>query len=144
MTAVPFAYLESSALLRIILEEQLPKVGLLDFESIYTSRITQIECYRVFNRLFLERKLSEARCAAAIQRLRFILRGLKVLNLHERILRVAESSWPAPITTLDAIHLATALYLRDENPNSSLFVLTHDQQLARGAQTLGLSVAGVE
>ena len=143
MKSVPIAYLESSALLRILLEEPFPKVKLIDFQEIYTSRITQIECYRVFNRLLLEKKLSEARSAAAIQRLRFMLKGLKVLQLHERLLKVAESSWPSPIATLDGIHLATALFLRDEKTEHSLILLTHDHQLARGAQALGLSIDGV-
>jgi hypothetical protein len=49
---------------------------------------------------------------------------------------------PAPLGTLDAIHLATAEMWR-EAKGKELLVATHDQALALAARASGFRVAGV-
>jgi hypothetical protein len=49
---------------------------------------------------------------------------------------------PAPLGTLDAIHLATADLWRESNPGD-LLVATHDRALALAARASGFKVAGV-
>jgi predicted nucleic acid-binding protein len=49
---------------------------------------------------------------------------------------------PTVLGTLDAIHLATALAVKDAL-SIALRLLTHDKQLAVGASAVGLEVDGV-
>ena len=49
---------------------------------------------------------------------------------------------PTTLGTLDAIHLASALVLREEVPD--LVFATHDRQPAIGARALGFEVIGVD
>jgi hypothetical protein len=48
----------------------------------------------------------------------------------------------APLRSLDAIHLASALRWREENPEEQLTFTTHDERLARAAQMHGFTVVG--
>ncbi len=58
------------------------------------------------------------------------------------ILRRASESFPAPLGTLDAIHLATALTFRDVT-GEELVLATHDQGLAEAARSMNLDVVGL-
>ena len=53
----------------------------------------------------------------------------------------ASETFPTVVGTLDAIHLATALAVREVEPIDLL--LTHDAQLGTAARSLGFSVLGV-
>jgi predicted nucleic acid-binding protein len=64
-----------------------------------------------------------------------------IIPLTERILVRAGESFPTNIGTLDAIHLATALHLRDTTGLDRF--LTHDAQLATAASASGFTVEGV-
>ena len=74
--------------------------------------------------------------------------GLKRLRVRFRLAPVTESildraadPFPTALGSLDAIHLATALELREQVP--SLVFATHDRDLAIAAQSVGFSIAGV-
>jgi predicted nucleic acid-binding protein len=56
------------------------------------------------------------------------------------ILERAADPFPTALGTLDAIHLATALQLRDEYP--ALAFATHDRELATAARSVGFTVEG--
>jgi predicted nucleic acid-binding protein len=66
---------------------------------------------------------------------------LHIIPLSERILARAGEAFPTVIGTLDAIHLATALHIRDAT-GIDVF-LTHDTQLASAASASGFTVEGV-
>ena len=57
------------------------------------------------------------------------------------MLRRASEPFPTPVGTLDAIHLATALQVRDSQ-GLQVVVATHDHQLTRAARAVGLDVLG--
>jgi len=137
------AYLDSSVLLRIMLNEPGIKLDLTSYSKIFSSRLLRTECFRVINRLFLEKRIDEAMCASVQQRLRFSLQGIALVDLNDNLLQQAEGTFPLPIGTLDALHLATALTLRNNKKFSSLVLLTHDDQLGRCGQTMGLTVLGL-
>jgi predicted nucleic acid-binding protein len=65
------------------------------------------------------------------------LHDLVLLPLEDAILEEATRLGPAGLRSLDAIHLATALSVRDD---LGVFV-TYDQQLADAAAEQGLTVA---
>lgn len=66
---------------------------------------------------------------------------LAIHPLSERILQRASETFPTIVVTLDAIHLATALAIREVAPIDLL--LTHDVQLGTAARSVGFSVLGV-
>ncbi|MBK5219635.1 MAG: type II toxin-antitoxin system VapC family toxin [Thermoleophilia bacterium] len=65
------------------------------------------------------------------------LDGLALLPLDDAVLDVATSLGPAGLRSLDALHLATALSVRDEIG----VLITYDRRLADTAEALGLRVA---
>jgi predicted nucleic acid-binding protein len=67
---------------------------------------------------------------------RSFLEGLALLPLDDSVLDQATSLDPAELRSLDALHLATALSIRDE---LGVFV-TYDQRLADAAGEQGLNV----
>lgn len=71
----------------------------------------------------------------AAARARLALAGLRLVALDEGLLEAA-ALLPAPVRTLDAIHLAAALSLGDELSA----VITYDERMARAARELGLEV----
>ncbi len=70
-------------------------------------------------------------------RARAWLEGLALLPLDDAILDTATSLDPAGLRSLDALHLATALSVREEIG----VLVTYDQHLADAAAGCGLSVA---
>lgn len=65
------------------------------------------------------------------------LSGVTLLPLDDALLDVATSLRPSALRSLDALHLATALSIRDDL--GALF--TYDQRLAEAAERHGLPVA---
>lgn len=65
------------------------------------------------------------------------LEGLSLLPIDDLILDIASELGPTSLRSLDALHLATALSVRDE---IGLFV-TYDERLAEAAGDQGLTVA---
>lgn len=64
------------------------------------------------------------------------LEGLALLPLDDAVLDVATSLDPAGLRSLDALHLATALSIREEVG----VLITYDQRLAEAAEGMGLKV----
>ncbi|HUV14594.1 MAG TPA: PIN domain-containing protein, partial [Acidobacteriota bacterium] len=61
--------------------------------------------------------------------------------LHDEIVAQAARPFGTVLGTLDALHLATAMTLR-EQLGLELVIVTHDRQLARAAQSSGFDVQG--
>jgi len=68
---------------------------------------------------------------------RSFLMGMSLLPLEDAVLTEATSLCPAVLRSLDAVHLATALSVRDE---IGVFI-TYDQRLGEAAAEHGLVVA---
>jgi predicted nucleic acid-binding protein len=68
--------------------------------------------------------------------------GMDFIPINRRILRRAADSFPVPLGTLDAIHLASAMAWRDRYEQEPVFA-THDKALAKAAVTMGFLVVGV-
>lgn len=63
------------------------------------------------------------------------------MHLYAAVLRRAGDPFPLPLGTLDALHLATALLVRDRR-GGEVVVATHDAQLAAAARAVGLDTIG--
>ena len=68
------------------------------------------------------------------------LDAIEVVPLAPEVLERAGDPFPTSIGTLDAIHLASALAIRDEVPD--LVFATHDAELALAASAMGFDVRG--
>jgi predicted nucleic acid-binding protein len=126
---VPSVYVDTSALGRILLGEPdrhaiLRELG--SFDVRVASRLLRIE----LRRLALRHSLLDA----ADQ----LLKRISLLPLDDATLAAAETTLPATVATLDAIHLTTALRLAEADSLDA--VMTYDRQLADGARTHGLTV----
>jgi predicted nucleic acid-binding protein len=136
------AYVDSSVVLRIVLGQP---GRLTEWKSIVTgvaSGLVEVECLRTLDRLRVAGNLSSDDVAVRREAVFRVLEGLELVELTRAVLRRAAQPMPAPLGTLDAIHLATAEMWR-EAKGKELLVATHDQALALAARASGFRVAGV-
>jgi predicted nucleic acid-binding protein len=70
---------------------------------------------------------------------REILGGVALVELAPTVLACAAEPFPAAVRTLDALHLATALFLAGRGQVKE--VATYDERLARAARSVGLAVS---
>ena len=127
-------YVDSSvALAYLLAEPRAPSVAFWDSELV-SSRLLE---YEVWNRLqarqVRERRRSEARA---------LLAGIELLELSGSVLARALEPWPMPIRTLDALHLATADYLRRQ-PGQQIELASYDNRLLAAARALEIPIAAL-
>jgi hypothetical protein len=68
-----------------------------------------------------------------------LLAGTELIELSGRVLARALEPWPTPLRTLDALHLATADYLRRQGETIEL--ASYDNRLLSAARALGMPIA---
>jgi predicted nucleic acid-binding protein len=134
-------YIDSSVILRILFREPNPVEVWGKWDSAFSSNLWRVEALRTVDRLRLSGDLSDEDVADLVREIRIVHETLAIYPLSERILQRASESFPTVVGTLDAIHLATALAIREVEPIDLL--LTHDGQLATAARSVGFSVLGV-
>ena len=136
-------YLDSSALLRLILREPqaLDLADLRACESIVSSELLAIECPRTLDRLRLQGSLTTEETATRIGVLKDWLEAVDLVLLQRPILARASEPFPTPLGTLDAMHLATALVWRDRM-GQELTMATHDGSLAIASRAFGIPLLG--
>lgn len=109
-------------------------------EVILASELTLIECDRVLIRATVSGRLSEAAAAERRGRLGQTAEHWAILGLTPEITDRARRPFPRePIRTLDAIHLASALFARTLVPETLL--LTLDDRIRACGEELGFRVA---
>lgn len=135
------AYLDASVVLRLVLGEPNKLAEWKRVESAVASALTEVECLRTLDRLGRSGALSEHEVVSRRGEVYRLLEGVEVVDIARSILRRASEPFPAPIGTLDAIHLATAIAWRDAN-EIALVVATHDKALATAARSVGMRVIG--
>jgi hypothetical protein len=125
------AYLDSSALLKLVLPERESaaiREELARWPDWVSSWLSAIECKRA-----LRRARGNARERA---RLDHVLATCTLLRVDESSLRLAETIGSSELRSLDAIHLACALSIGDY-PDA---FVTYDGRLASAAREIGLNV----
>lgn len=135
------AYVDSSVLLRILLDQPGQLEAWPRIETGVTSALAQVECLRTLDRLRLEGALEDdelAECRATVYRL---TAEMSVVEVTAPILDRAGQAFPTVLGTLDAIHLSTALAWREQT--ESLELATHDRPLGVAARAMGFEVIGL-
>lgn len=136
------AYVDSSVLMRVVMQQPDRLTGLTSFDERVTSRLSQAECLRTLDKARLVDGLEPD---DVVQRAAFVHRLLRQMSrvaVSRAVLDRAGEAFPLPVQTLDAIHLATALQLRDR-ARADLVFATHDLTQGRTALALGFEVIGL-
>ena len=134
-------YLDTSVILSRFLGQSnaLHKWG--DWDSAYASTLTRVEFHRTIDRLRLDGAISDTERVALHSHFRILWQATYHIPLTAPILDRAADPFPTVVGTLDAIHLSSALAVTTSGDAPTM--LTHDQQLARAASSVGLDILGI-
>lgn len=134
-------YVDSSVLLRVVLGEP----GRVRIWSRITravaSELVRLECLRTIDRARIRLRLEDKDVAGRRAAVLEAIETLSLVPVGPRILERAAEPFPTMLGSLDAIHLASALLVREEYDDLSL--ATHGQELAVAARAVGFHVHGV-
>jgi predicted nucleic acid-binding protein len=136
------AYIDTSALLRLVLREPGALDELRSYDALVSSELIAVESLRTIDRLRLRGALTLEEAAARSRAVGDWLEAIDLVLLRPPVLSRAGGPLPTPLGTLDAIHLATALIWR-ERIGALPTIATHDSALAIAARTFGFDVRGV-
>jgi predicted nucleic acid-binding protein len=132
-------YVETSALLRVLLDGDEGLQPMLSGEGLVTSALTFVEAARAILRARRERRLDARSAREAERQLAAFERGCDTVALDEEVLRRAREAFPVePVRTLDALHLATVRVLDDEL--GGVEVVSCDDHVRENAAALGFVV----
>ncbi len=134
------AYVDSSVLLRIVLGEPRRLRVWSRITSALSSELIRIECLRTIDRARLRLGLHDDEVAYRRAEILERLRGFDLVRFDACILARAADPFPTGLGTLDALHLATAVRVRERE--ASMIFATHDAELATAARALGFRVHG--
>jgi predicted nucleic acid-binding protein len=136
------AYIDTSALLRLVLREPGALDDLRSYDALVSSELVAVESARTIDRLRLQGALTVEEAAARQRTVTEWLEAIDLVLLRPLVLSRASEPLPTPLGTLDAIHLATALIWR-ERMGGLPTIATHDGALGLAARTFGFDVRGV-
>ena len=123
-------YVDTSVILAHVLAEDRSPADDLWSETLVSSRLTIYETWV---------RLNARRLAASHGNLaREALGRLAVVELSSIVLERALEPFPAPVRTLDALHLATLSFLADQRQRLKL--ATYDVRMAEAATRLGFEL----
>lgn len=123
-------YVDTSVILAHVLAEDRSPADDLWSETLVSSRLTIYETWV---------RLNARRLAASHGNLaRETLGRLAVVELSSIVLERALEPFPAPVRTLDALHLATLSFLADQRQRLKL--ATYDVRMAEAATRLGFEL----
>jgi predicted nucleic acid-binding protein len=135
------AYIDTSALLRIVLREPGAIGDVRDYDALVASELIAVESARTIDRLRIQGSLTADEAADRLRVVNDWLEAIDLVLLRPPVLSRASEPMPLPIGALDAVHLATALNWRDRmGPLAG--ILTHDTTLAAAARAFGFDVRG--
>ncbi|MBI2890276.1 MAG: PIN domain-containing protein [Nitrospirae bacterium] len=123
-------YLDSSVLLaELFAEDRAPEPGFWQLPTV-SSRLLEYEAWVNVNL----RNLASTHG----KRLLELMDGVEFVELHPLSLARALEPFPRPVRTLDALHLATAHFIREQG--SSIEFATYDRVQAEAARALKFTV----
>ena len=136
------AYVDTSALLRLVLREPGALEDLRSADQLVSSELIAVESARTIDRLRLQGLLTTEEAGTRLSAINEWLEAIDLVLLRPPVLSRASEPMPTPLGTLDAVHLATALVWRDRvGPLPT--IATHDTALGVAARAFGFEVLGI-
>ena len=133
-------YLETSAILRRLLEGDEATLAGITGGVLVTSSLTSIELERALLRACFDKRITANERRAKRAWFRDLLEVCEIINLDDAVRERAGQPFPLePIRTLDALHLASAL-LFEQALGTALTLLSVDNRVRRNAEELGFRV----
>ena len=122
-------YLDSSVALAYLLAEDHYPSNALWQQQVVSSRLLECEVWNRIN----ARRLQDSHGDAV----RGLLDRIAIIEMVPPVLRRALKPFPAPVRTLDAIHLAAIEFIRSQG--ASVQLASYDERLAGVARLLGIA-----
>ena len=123
-------YLDSSVLIAQLLAEDRRPPAELWSGSLTSSRLLEYEVWRLVHARGMGARLGEI--------VRLLIGRLAMLGLERPVLARALEPFPSPVRTLDAIHLASADFLRRQG--QEMTVATYDGRMREAARAMGFEL----
>jgi hypothetical protein len=101
-----------------------------------------VEALRTVDPLRLTNEISDTQVAALVRDIQITHETFAIYPVTNQIFQRASETFPTVVGTLDAVHLATALSIREIEKVDLL--LTHDAQLGTAARSLGFEVMRID
>jgi predicted nucleic acid-binding protein len=139
---IPYAYLDSSVVLRLVLAQPDALDEWKEIETGVASALVEVECLRTLDRLRLMGAISEDDLSERRAAVYELMAAMEVVELTRAVLARAAQPLPTAVGTLDALHLATALLWREQCGEEPALA-THDAALGRAARASGFAVIGI-
>jgi len=133
-------YIDSSVYLRLLFGHR-GQLHLKGLPALAASELLAIEVHRTIDRYRLEKAITDRDVGALKGEAESFFRRLELVTMAGSIKRRASEAFPSILGTLDGLHIATALLLR-EKKYSDLRMATHDTQMQNCARALGFPVLG--
>lgn len=134
-------YVDSSVLLRIVLGEPDRLRIWPTITNAVSSELIRLECLRTIDRARMRLGLPDRQVAQYRADVLEAVDAFSLVALDSIVLERASEPFPTALGSLDAIHLASALLIRDDL--DGLAFATHDDQLGMAARSTGFQVHGV-
>jgi len=134
-------YVDTSVVLRILFGEPEPLEEWGAWEIGYSSELLRVEARRTVDRLRLGSALDDEGVAASRQQLDVIEGGLGFTPVTKAVLYRASLPMATAVRTLDALHVVSALLVKERRGVDVVFA-THDRSQATAARAMGLRVIG--
>lgn len=132
------AYVDSSALLRLVLAEPDALDAWPRITGPVASELIRVECLRTVDRARLRLSLEDTEVARLREELAETIDRFTLIKLDAVVLDRASEPFPTLLGTLDGIHLASALLARASVED--LHFATHDDELALAARSVGFEL----
>jgi hypothetical protein len=134
-------YVDASVILRIVVNAPNALRGWETWNFPTSSALLQVECLRTLDRYQTSGELRPAEIPRCYATLHEAMSRIALLTLDETIVERAGGPFGLPLKTLDAIHLVTAIALR-ERLGEEVTLVTHDKALAAAAAAYHFPVLG--
>ena len=133
--------MDSSVLLRVILGEPDRLEIWPGITNPVSSELIRLECLRTIDRARNRLGLDDRQIANYRADVLEAINAFSLIALESVLLERAAEPFPTALGSLDAIHLASALLVRDSI--DGLVFATHDNELGTAARATGFHVHGV-
>ena len=134
-------YVDSSVVLRHVFGQEDALVSWAGIDRPVSSELIRVECLRTIDRARFSMRLADEVVAERRAAVLESLATFSLIPLSAEVLERAGNPFPTSLATLDAIHLATALLVRDRF--DGLRIATHDVELGLAARAMGFEVEGL-